>query len=188
MTEVRFGVSARHIHMSQEDLEQIFGAGYELTKFKDLFQPGEFASEEKVTIKTEAGEIKNVRILGPVRPKTQVEISLNDARGLKINPPIRMSGDVAGSAAITVIGPKGEINLTEGCIIAARHIHMTCAEAEKLGVENNEIVNVRVESQKPGSMDVYCRVSDAYAFELHIDTDDANAFMLDNDSKIYLDK
>lgn len=169
--------SARHVHLSQEHLEILFGAGYELTKKKDLSQPGQYACEERVTIVGGKKEMPGVSILGPVRKATQVELSLTDARSIGVAAPVRESGDIAGSGACKIIGPKGEIEITEGVIAAKRHIHATPADAEALGVENGEIVNVKIDTDGRSLIfgDVVVRVSDTYALAMHIDTDESNA-------------
>ena len=135
--------SARHVHVSQEDLETLFGKGYELTPKKDLSQPGQFACEERVTVVGPKRELKGVSILGPVRPETQVEISLTDARSIGVNALIRESGDTEGTNGCKLVGPAGEVELDHGVICAKRHIHMTPADAEKYGLENKQIVSVK---------------------------------------------
>lgn len=169
--------SARHVHLSQEHLEILFGAGYELTKKKDLSQPGQYACEERVTIVGGKKEMPGVSILGPVRKATQVELSLTDARSIGVAAPVRESGDIAGSGACKIIGPKGEIEITDGVIAAKRHIHATPADAEALGVENGQIVNVKIDTDGRSLVfgDVVVRVSDTYALAMHIDTDESNA-------------
>ena len=169
--------SARHVQLSQEHLEILFGAGYELTKKKDLSQPGQYACEERVTIVGGKKEMPGVSILGPVRKATQVELSLTDARSIGVAAPVRESGDIAGSGACKIIGPKGEIEITEGVIAAKRHIHATPADAEALGVENGQIVNVKIDTDGRSLVfgDVVVRVSDTYALAMHIDTDESNA-------------
>ena len=169
--------SARHVHLSQEHLEILFGAGYELTKKKDLSQPGQYACEERVTIVGGKKEMPGVSILGPVRKATQVELSLTDARSIGVAAPVRESGDIAGSGACKIIGPKGEIEITEGVIAAKRHIHATPADAEALGVENGQIVNVKIDTDGRSLVfgDVVVRVSDTYALAMYIDTDESNA-------------
>ena len=169
--------SARHVHLSQEHLEILFGAGYELTKKKDLSQPGQYACEERVTIVGGKKEMPGVSILGPVRKATQVELSLTDARSIGVAAPVRESGDIAGSGACKIIGPKGEIEITEGVIAAKRHIHATPADAEALGVENGQIVNVKIDTDGRSLVfgDVVVRVSDTFALAMHIDTDESNA-------------
>lgn len=169
--------SARHIHVTQEHLEILFGKGHELTKKKDLSQPGQFACEERVTIVGPKKELPGVSILGPVRPETQVELSATDARSIGIAAPIRESADIAGSGACKVIGPCGEIEISEGVIVAKRHIHLTPADAEELGVQDKQIVWVKVATPERSAIlgDVVCRVSEKYARAMHIDTDESNA-------------
>ena len=168
--------SARHVHVTQEDLETLFGKGHELTKKKDLSQPGQFACEEKVTIVGSKKEMK-ASILGPVRPETQVELSLTDARSIGVDAPIRESGDVAGSGACKLLGPAGEGELKEGVIAAKRHIHATPEDAEKLGVKDKDVVSVKIDTEGRSLVfgDVVVRVSDSYALAMHIDTDESNA-------------
>lgn len=175
--QVLVEISARHIHVTKEDLETLFGAGYELTVKKQLSQPGQFASNERVKVIGAKGEFPAVSILGPCRTATQVELSLTDARSIGVTAPVRESGDVAGSGACKLVGPAGEIELTEGVIAAKRHIHMNPAEAEAAGVENGEIVSVEIPSngRKLTFGDVVVRVSDKYTNAMHIDTDEANA-------------
>ena len=168
--------SARHIHLSKEDLETLFGDGYQLTNKKNLSQPGQFACEEKVTVVGTKGEQK-MSVLGPVRKATQVELSLTDARSLGLKASIRESGDIEGTTGIKLVGPFGEVFLEQGLIAAKRHIHMTPEDAEKYGVVNGEIVSVKVESDERSTifMDTVVRVSDTYALAMHIDTDEGNA-------------
>ncbi len=169
--------SARHVHVSKEHLEILFGEGYELTKKKDLSQPGQYACEERVTVVGSKKELKGVSILGPCRKDTQVELSLTDARSIGVAAPIRESGDIAGSGSCKLIGPKGEVEITEGVIAAKRHIHATLADAEALGVKNGEIVNVKIETDGRTLIfgDVVVRANDSYALAMHIDTDESNA-------------
>lgn len=169
--------SARHVHVTKEVLETLFGEGYELTVKKELSQPGQFASNERVAVIGPKGQFPAVSILGPVRPETQVELSASDARSVGIAAPIRESGDIAGSGACKLVGPKGEIEISEGVIIAKRHIHATPEDAEALGVKDKEIVNVKVESAERSLIfgDVVVRVSPKYALAMHIDTDESNA-------------
>ena len=174
--EVMVEISARHVHVSQKDLEILFGEGYTLNHKKDLSQPGQFACEEKDTVVGAKGQLK-ASILGPVRPATQVELSLTDARSIGVTAPIRESGDVAGSGACKIIGPKGEVDLTEGVIAAKRHIHMTVADGEKYGIKDKQVVSVKVDTNGRSLIfgDVVARVSDSYALAMHVDTDEANA-------------
>lgn len=176
--EVLVEISARHVHLSQADLETLFGKGYELTVKKELSQPGQFASNEKVRVIGTKGEFPAVSILGPVRKATQVELSLTDARSIGVNAPVRESGDIAGSGACRLVGPAGEIEISEGVIAAKRHIHATVADAERMGLKNGQIVAVEIPTANERSLtfgDVVVRVSDSYALAMHIDTDEANA-------------
>ncbi len=169
--------SARHLHVTQEVLETLFGEGYELTKKKDLSQPGQFACEERVQVIGTKGSFPAVSILGPVRPETQVELSASDARSIGIKAPCRESGDIAGSGACKLVGPKGEVEITEGVIVAKRHVHATPEDAEKFGLKDKQIVSVKVESDGRSLVfgDVIVRVSPKYALAMHIDTDESNA-------------
>lgn len=173
---VPIGVSARHVHLTQEHVEVLFGKGYQLTKKKELMG-GQFASNETVTIVgLKLRAIENVRVLGPVRSKTQVEVSATDAIRLGVKAPIRESGNVAGSAAIAIVGPKGAIYLDEGCIVAKRHIHMAPKDAMVAGVHDGDIVSVKADNER-GTIfnNVQIRVDDSFTLEMHIDTDEANA-------------
>ena len=169
--------SARHVHLSQEDLETLFGKGYQLTKKKGLSQPGQYACEERVTVVGTKKEMPGVSILGPVRPVSQVEISLTDARSIGVAAPIRESGDVAGSGACKLVGPCGEVELKEGVIAAKRHIHATPEDAEKLGVQDKDVVSVKIDTDGRSLVfgDVVVRVSPKFALAMHIDTDESNA-------------
>lgn len=173
---VPVGVSARHIHLTKEDVETLFGAGYKLTKKKELMG-GQFAANEQCTVVgLKLRAIENVRILGPVRSKSQVEISATDARTLGVNAPLRQSGDVAGSAPVALVGPKGVVYLKEGCIVAARHIHMTPAEASAASLKDGDYVSVRMGNERGAALDhVKIRVDESFSLEMHIDTDEANA-------------
>ena len=173
---VPIGVSARHIHLTQEHVEALFGPGYQLTKKKELMG-GQFASNELVTIVgLKLRAIENVRILGPVRSKSQVEVSATDSIRLGVKAPIRESGNTAGSAAIAVVGPKGAIYLDEGCIIAKRHIHMSPKDAMAAGVHDGDIVSVKADNERGTVFNhVQIRVDDSFTLEMHIDTDEANA-------------
>ena len=169
--------SARHVHLSQQDLETLFGEGYQLTNKKDLSQPGQFACTERVDVVGAKKTLAGVTILGPVRGKSQVELSLTDARSIGVDAPIRESGDIAGSGACRLVGPKGEVALEEGVIAAKRHIHMTPADAEAFGVKDKDVVSVRVESAGRSLVfgDTVVRVSPKFALAMHIDTDESNA-------------
>ena len=168
--------SARHVHVTQETLEVLFGKGFELEVKKMLSQPGQFASNQKVEVVGPKASLM-CSILGPCRNFNQVELSLTDARTIGIAVPVRESGDIAGSTAVKLVGPCGEVELTEGAIAAKRHIHMTEADAKEFGVENGEIVNVKVETEGRSLIfgDTVVRVSNKFALAMHIDTDEANA-------------
>lgn len=184
---VNVGISNRHIHLSEADKTVLFGEGYQLTKLKDLRQPGQFACKETVTIKGPKGEIEKVRILGPERKQTQVEISQSDSIRLGISAPLRESGKLADSSPITVIGPKGSLALLEGAITALRHIHMSTEEAERFGVRDGQIVSVKVNTPKGGTLDhVLVRSGDSHRLEMHIDTDEANAMGIQPDQNVEL--
>lgn len=171
--------SGRHVHVSPEHLEALFGKGFELEVKKWLSQPGQFASPSKVDIVGPKGTIKGVSILGPCRAATQVELSFTDARVVGLDCPVRESGVLAGSPGCTLIGPAGSVELTEGCIIAMRHIHLTPEDAAKFGVEDKEIVQVKVEGDRALIFDqVVCRVSPKYATFMHVDYDEINAASL----------
>ena len=169
--------SARHIHVSREHLDILFGKGYELTPKKDLSQPGQFACTERVDVVGPKKTLAGVSILGPIRPDTQVELSLTDARSIGVTAPIRESGDIAGSGGCKLVGPCGEIEIAEGVIAAKRHIHMTPADAAEFNVADKEIVSVRIDSDGRALTfgDVVVRVSNSYALAMHIDTDESNA-------------
>lgn len=169
--------SARHVHVTEETLEVLFGKGHTLTKKKDLSQPGQYACEERVEVVGPKKSLAGVSILGPCRKSDQVELSATDARSIGIAAPIRESGDTAGSGACKLVGPCGEVELNEGVIVAKRHIHLTTADAEELGVKDKDVVWVKVETPERKAVlgDVVCRVSDTYARAMHIDTDEANA-------------
>lgn len=169
--------SARHVHVSKEHLEILFGKDAKLTHKKDLSQPGQFACEERVTVVGPKSELKGVSILGPERPATQVEISATDARSIGITAPIRESGDVAGSAPCKIVGPCGEVELSEGVIVAKRHIHLTPESAAELAVADKDVVWVKIETKERKAVfgDVVVRVSPKFAPAMHIDTDEANA-------------
>jgi len=178
-------ISNRHIHLKQEDLEKLFGPGYTLKKVRDLLQPGEFASDSFVKIVGPKGEIDNVRVLGPIRRITQIEISRTDDYKLGTSAPVRLSGDIAGSAPIKVIGPKGVLDLKEGCIVAKRHVHMTPADAEFYHLKHGEVIQLRIDNPERGLIfdEVIARVSEKMALECHLDTDEANAAGIKNGDK-----
>ena len=169
--------SARHVHLSREHIDILFGEGYQLTNIKDLSQPGQFACQERVTVVGPKKSIERVSILGPERKASQVEVSFTDARTLGVSAPVRESGDVAGSAPCKIVGPCGEVEISEGVIVAKRHIHFTPEEAEAAGVADKEIVSVKIDSADRSTVfgDVVVRVSPKFAGAMHIDTDESNA-------------
>jgi len=183
--EIKVGVSQRHVHLSREDLDTLFGKGYELTVSKYLMGR-EYASEEFVTlVGPSLKSIEKVRVLGPVRKNTQVEISRTDTFTLKVSPPVRPSGDIKGSERLVLVGPKGSVYLKEGVIIANRHIHLTPEYAKEHNISDNDYVDVEIEGIKPTRFyDVQVRVRDDFNVEMHIDTDDANSAGLKNGAKV----
>jgi len=183
------GLSNKHIHLSKEHLDILFGEGYELTKFKDLSQPGQYAANEKVDVVGPKGTLKGIRILGPTRKETQVEISLTDSFVLGVNPPVRDSGDLIDSPGAKIVGPKGEVVIEKGVIAASRHIHMHTSDAENFGVVDKEVVSVRVGGKRGLVFDnVIARVNPEYALELHLDIDEGNAAGLKNGATVELVK
>lgn len=179
--KVKIAVSARHLHLSLEDLKVLFGEDYSLKVRNNLSQTGEFAADEQVVIRGPKGEIKGVRVIGPIRKYTQIEITKTDAYFLGLNPPVRDSGDIEGSSAIEIEGPNGKVLLDKGCIIASRHIHLNKEEALGYGLQDGSVVKVRVNGIKGGVMDnVHVKLKDDFVFEMHIDLDDANAHLLNN--------
>lgn len=187
---VPVGVSNRHIHLTHEHVEILFGKGYQLTKIKDLSQPGQYACKEQLTIVGPSMRaIEGVRVLGPERKRSQVEISRTDSFTLKVKPPVRESGDLDGSAPITIIGPKGIVTLSEGCIIANRHIHMSEDEGAAFGVRDGEYCDVELYGERKSLFyDVQIRVHKDFRLEMHIDTDDANAAGVGNGAMVRLIK
>ena len=169
--------SARHVHVTEETLEILFGKGYQLTKKKDLSQPGQFACEERVQVIGPKNSFPAVSILGPTRPADQVELSASDARSIGVAAPVRESGDIAGSGACKLVGPNGEVELKEGVIVAKRHIHMTPEDAENYGVKDKQVVSVKIDSPERSLVfgDVVVRVSPKFKLAMHIDTDESNA-------------
>lgn len=189
--DVPIGVSNRHVHLTREHLDILFGKDYELTKAKDLSQPGQFAANETVTIiGPSLRPIEKVRVLGPLRKASQVEISMTDSYVLKVKPPVRESGNIAGSSPITLVGPKGVVTLSEGCIIANRHIHMSPKDAERYGIKDGDTVNVSVLGKGKRTLwyDVQIRVNKEFVLEMHVDTDDANAAGIGNGSLVSIVK
>lgn len=173
-------LSNKHVHLSQADVDALFGEGYQLTPFKPLSQPGQYACEEKVTVVGPKGQ-QTMRVLGPVRPESQVEVSLADARGLGLAVPVRQSGDVEGTPGCKLVGPKGEVEITEGVIIAARHIHLYPETAETYGLKDGDIVSIQTNGERALIMNnVLVRAGEGNADEVHIDTDEANACNLDS--------
>lgn len=188
--DIPVGISNRHIHLTSEDVETLFGKGYRLTKLKDLSQPGQYACREQLTIVGPSMRaIEGVRVLGPERKKSQVEISRTDSYLLKVKPPVRESGDLEGSSPITIIGPKGIVMLDEGCIIANRHIHMSEDEGRAFGLQDGDYVDVELSGERRSLFyDVQIRAHKDFRLEMHIDTDDANAAGVGNGFKAKLIK
>jgi putative phosphotransacetylase len=188
--DIPIGVSNRHIHLTQADVETLFGEGYQLEKIKDLKQPGQYACRETLTIVGPSMRpIEGVRVLGPVRRASQVEISKTDSFQLKVKPPVRESGVLEGSAPITIIGPRGVVSLPEGCIIANRHIHMGLSDAARYGVSDGDYVTVdAVGTKRTRWYDVQVRVSADFELEMHVDTDDANAAGIGNGTLVSIVK
>lgn len=182
------GVSNRHVHLSREDLDILFGKGYELKPIKDLGQPGQYAADEKVIIVGPKGAIEQVRVLGPVRNQTQIEVSRTDAFKLGLNPPVRDSGDIEGTPGIVIVGLKGTVVKNKGVILAKRHIHMHTKDAEHYGVKDKDIVKVICEKDGRRLIfdDVLIRVSEKFALEFHVDTDEANASLLNNGDLVWI--
>ena len=187
--EIPVGISNRHIHLSQADLDALFGAGYELTKMKDLSQPGQYACKETVTVVGPKGALEKVRILGPVRKETQIEVIAGDKFKLGVSGEVRMSGDLAGTPGVTLVGPKGSVQTKAGLIVAQRHIHMTLADAARLGVKNGDIVDIKMNGLRGGIFsNVAIRANDSSALECHLDTEEANAMGLTSKSTITIVK
>lgn len=183
---VPIGVSNHHIHLNRADMDTLFGAGSELTRIKDL-QPGQYAAAETVTIQGPKGELKRVRVLGPLREESQVEISIGDSFVLGVRPPVRESGKLEGTPGIKVIGPKGEVELKKGVIAALRHIHLDLVTAERMGVQDGQIVRVEIGGQRGAVLDnVLLRVSEKFAPEMHIDVEEANALGAKNNDRAYI--
>ena len=173
---IKIESSAKHVHLNKEDVEALFGKGYVLTNKRDLSQPGEFLSNERVALEGSKGKLENVAVLGPERKATQVELSFTDARALGLTVPVRESGDVEGSSPVTIIGPEGRLDLTEGAIAAKRHVHFVTADAEAHGIKNKDIIKVKVKGERAVIFDeVVARVSDNFATYMHIDYDETNA-------------
>ena len=179
--EVKIGISARHVHLCKEDFEKLFGEGATLTKYADLTQPGQFAANEKVNLVTEYGRFDGVRIVGPLRSYTQVEISKTDSHKLKLNPPVRSSGDLEGAEDIYIEYNDKKILATSSCIIANRHVHIKNSDLDKYGFKNNQVVKLKVTGIKGGILDnVVIKATEEAAFEVHLDLDDANANLINS--------
>ena len=177
--QVPVGISVRHIHLTRADVDKLFGYGYQLTPNKALSQPGQFACEECLDVIGPKGELKRVRILGPERSATQIELAQTDCRTIGVNAPVRSSGDTKGTPGVTLRGPLGELTVPEGVIVADRHLHMTPAQAAAFGLADGDRVQIRINGLKPGIMGgVLVRASNKCALDFHIDTDDGNAFLL----------
>lgn len=173
---VQIEVSARHVHLDKESVEALFGVGHKLTPKRELSQPGQYLEEERVDVIGPKGSFKNVAVLGPERKHVQVEVSFSDAFALGINPPIRQSGDTKGSASVKLVGPKGEITIDEGAIVALRHVHMTPEDAERLGLVDNQVVSVEaLTDRKLVFEDTVIRVSPKFRTRMHVDVDEAGA-------------
>lgn len=186
---VPVGISARHVHLSQKDVEILFGKAYQLTFLKELSQRGQFASKETVELIGPKATIEKVRILGPVREEIQVEVSMSDARILGIKPPVRASGNLEGSPGILLRGPAGEVNAPRGVIVPERHAHMSIQEAANFGISDGDCIRVFVKGHSGGVMEmVKVRVKESYVLDLHIDTDNANAFGLSQGQELRFEK
>lgn len=189
MKPIIIGVSNRHLHLSEQDLHTLFGDEHDLCVLKDLCQPGQYAAQETVTLAGPKGTIEKVRVLGPLRQRTQVEVSMTDAYRLGIRPPVRDSGNLEGAAPITIIGPCGKVELEEAVILAWRHIHMHTSDALAYGVKDKDMVQVRAGGDRGVIFDnVLVRAHDSFALEMHIDTDEANAALLYNGAEVEIIK
>lgn len=187
LKQVPIGVSARHIHLSKEHIQQLFGEGAELTILKPLSQPGQFAANETVAVQGPKGRFDKVRILGPARSKTQLEVSRTDTFVLGVDAPVRESGDIEGTPGIDIIGPAGTVHIEQGVIVAARHIHFHTDDAAKWGIQDKQKLKVQVKGERPLIFeDVIARVSDQFALDMHIDTDEANAAGVKNGQVAYI--
>ncbi|MCT4543248.1 MAG: phosphate propanoyltransferase [Vallitalea sp.] len=187
--EIPVGISNRHIHLSKADMDSLFGKGYQMSKMKDLSQSGQYACKETVTICGPKGAIEKVRILGPVRSKTQVEVLVGDSFKLGIVSPVRLSGDLYGSPGITLVGPKGSVRIDEGLVVAQRHIHMNCEDAQYFGVSDGQVVSIEINGSRGGIYNnVAIRANDTSVLECHVDTEEANAMNINSLSKIKIIK
>ena len=179
--KVPVGLSNKHLHVSRKDLDTLFGEGYELTPFKDLKQPGQYAAEEKVDVVGPKGTLKNVRILGPVRPETQVELAMTDARIVGVNAPVKESGKLDGTPGIKLVGPEGSVDIDQGAIVALRHVHLSPEQAKEAGVADKQIVSIRFKGERGLVFDnVLVRSGKGHDLEIHLDTDEGNAAGLKN--------
>lgn len=190
MKKIPVGISGRHAHLSKEHLDILFGKDYELTIFKMLSQPGQYAANEKIDVVSPKGLLlKQVRILGPVRKASQVEVSKSDAIRQGFDAPVRSSGDVKGSGKATLIGPNGSVEIEEGVIIADRHIHFSLEDAKEFNVKNGDIVSIKVGGEKPAILgQVLCRVHESFVLDCHLDTDDGAACLLNSGDEVELVK
>lgn len=181
--KVEIGISNKHLHLCQADIEKLFGAGHELTPKKDLVQPGQFACEERVDIVGPKNTLKNIRVLGPARPETQVELAMTDARSIGISAPIRESGKLDGTPGCKLVGPEGEVELEKGVIVALRHVHLSPEQAEEAGVKDKDIVKLKIEGERAVVYDnVLIRSGDGHFREAHLDTDEGNAACCGSDT------
>ncbi|SUY46554.1 propanediol utilization protein PduL-like protein [Clostridium putrefaciens] len=189
LSKIPVGISNRHVHLSEKDVESLFGKGYKLTKFKDLSQTGQYACNEILTICGPKGAIERVRILGPERSKTQVEVLMGDCIKLGVKQHVKLSGDLSGTAGVTLIGPKGSVQLEEGLVVAQRHIHMTKEDAKNLDVCNGDIVSIKIDDLRGGIYsNVAIRANDASKLECHLDIEEANAMGISSKTKITIVK
>lgn len=188
-TGIPLGISNRHIHLSQRDIDQLFGQGYQLTELKELSQPGQYACKETVTICGPRGVIEKVRVLGPARPASQIEVMTGDCFKLGVKAPVRQSGDISGTPGITIVGSAGSVEIKEGVIVAQRHIHMSPEDAQFYKVTDGELVMIKLNSERGGVFDnVVVRVSEDFRLECHLDVEEANAMGLNSKSKVYIIK
>jgi putative phosphotransacetylase len=184
MKKITIEVSARHAHLSPKHLAILFGKNYQLTKLHDLSETGQYACKEMITLKTKGGRLENVRLIGPARNKTQIELSLTDARKLKIMPPVRLSGDLSGSAGATLVGSKGELKLREGVIIAKRHVHCDSLTAKALGLTAKSIMEIKLPGVRALTFyNIPVRIDPSFVFRLHLDTDEANAALIESGAR-----
>jgi len=182
--KVPIGISNKHLHLCEQDLATLFGEGHKLTPYKELVQPGQYAAHEQVDVVGPKGAFKNIRVIGPTRPKTQVEVSLTDARTLGIDPPVRESGKLDGSPGVKLVGPKGEVELASGTIAALRHIHLSPEQAKEAGLQDKDLVDVKTYGNRPLIFeDVLIRSGEGHFREFHIDTDEANAAGIANNDE-----